>query len=117
MTSINYADGVFKIRPKFGIVADLGWDGIINGWLIDVFCVERMRGEYKKHVSEVSEHNLWIYLLFLHSTNHTHLDIVSFECWKRSPTCLIVRLVTDMYRKTANCSSNETYLEFLWSSC
>jgi len=27
MTSINCADGVFKIRPKFGIVADLGWMG------------------------------------------------------------------------------------------
>jgi hypothetical protein len=44
-----------------------------------------------------------IVLIRAHGHAHiTYLDMVSFECWKCSPTCWIVRPVTDVYKKMAS---------------
>ena len=45
--------------------------------------------------------------------NNTYREIVSFDLWKRSPTCLMDKPVTQQYRKIASCSSSETNFELV----
>jgi hypothetical protein len=65
------------------------------------------------HLPKVSEHipnsisNIACYMA------GTHLEIVSFDLWNLSPTCLIVSPVTAIYRKIASCFSKVMNFELL----
>ena len=57
---------------------------------------------------------LWQLLVSIIQITKTYCEIVSLDCWKRSPMCLIGKPVMHIYRNIASCSSKETDLESLW---
>ena len=67
--------------------------------------IEWWRRKYDDHLVEVPENEFSITNIILNRTYH---EIVSFERWNISLTCLVGRPVTHVYITIATCSSNET---------
>lgn len=105
MTAIYGTNSAFEVGPEFRVMANLVGDGAAIG-KVYMRRIEWGGCKYEQHLAKIPDTNDQANVT--DSRLKTHFEIVSLDLWNRSPTCLIVKPVTQVYRKIANCSSSET---------
>ena len=104
---IHCPDSHIKPWAEIWVIKVL-WCWIIHAGKLNIFFIEWPRWKGIKNFSEVPITLIsWSKLLY---SRKNYIEMVSFECWNCSPTCLIERPVTHMYRNIATCSWRVTNL-------